>query len=604
MKLGIVARLGNGEPDNCESMGAVPMTPNIRRKLRMRLLRHGVPVLLVVGAMASITFGLAIPANAFGADRSPAQAGAAKAGHTKDDSRNRALDVRIQEILRRPEFRNARWGMKFYSPDANEVVYALNADQLFNPASAMKVFVAGTAFSALGADYRFHTSVYRTGPVENGVLRGDLVLVASGDLLLGGRVLRDGTLALPERDHTYDMSPGAVPVSADPLRSIHDLVEQIAAHGIRRVEGRVLVDASLFREAKGEAGGTGQVVISPIMINDNLVDVVVRPASRVGDAGSVRVAPETAYVKIVNKTRTTAAAAGTAVVLMRRMGPGALQFTDDVTNADGSHTVNLTGDIALGSRPVLCAYRVPEPVRFAEMLLVEALVARGISARVDLLTRTDEGALAAFYRPENRVAELVSPPLSDEVKPMLKLSSNPQTLHFAYLVGAIAGHEKQNARQAGQEIQQKLFEKAGVSRGVKQGGELGMDRYSADAFITFLTYMSHQPWFAQYLHALPILGKDGTVAKVQAGTPAAGHVWRTGSGPFRVGPHRARPLQGWAALGAALSGLVAFWQVEKAAFEKPSWRGIHPRWTVPQGSVKFPVSNFRGNSCGRPESSA
>ena len=61
---------------------------------------------------------------------------------------------------------------------------------------------------------------------------------------------------------------------------------------------------------------------------------------------------------------------------------------------------------------------------------------------MDLLTRTDEGALAAFYRPENRVAELVSPPLSDEVKPMLKLSSNPQTLHFPYLVGAIAGHEE------------------------------------------------------------------------------------------------------------------------------------------------------------------
>ncbi len=489
----------------------------------MGWLRYCVPVLVLVSAMAPIKVSFSNPAHAFGADRSPAEV--------------HALEARIQEILRRPEFRNVRWGMKFYSRDANEVVYTLNADQLFNPASAMKVFVAGTAFSALGADYRFHTPVYRTGPVENGVLRGDLVLVASGDLLLGGRVLPDGTLALPERDHTYDMSPGAVPVSADPLRSIHDLVEQIAAHGIRRVEGRVLVDASLFREAKGEAGGTGQVVISPIMINDNLVDVVVQPASRVGDAGSVRVAPETAYVKIINKTRTTAAAAKAPVAMMRMMGPGSLRLTDDVTNADGSHTVTLTGDISLGSRPVLCAYRVPEPVRFAEMLLVEALVARGISARADLLTRTDEGALVAFYRPKNRVAELVSPPLSDEVKPMLKLSSNPQTLHFPYLVGAIAGHEKQNARQAGKEIQQKLFEKAGVVRGFRLGGELGMDRYSADAFIRFLTYMSHQPWFPQYLHALPIMGKDGSVAKVQAGTPAAGHVYaKTGSALWMIEP--------------------------------------------------------------------
>jgi serine-type D-Ala-D-Ala carboxypeptidase/endopeptidase (penicillin-binding protein 4) len=445
-----------------------------------------------------------------------------------------ALEARIQAVLHRPEFRSARWGMKFYSPDTKEVIYSLNSDQLFNPASSMKVFTTGTAFTALGADYRFHTPVYRTGPVEDGVLKGDLVLVASGDLLLGGRVQRDGTLALPERDHTYDMSTEAVPVSADPLRSVTEIAQQIAAQGIRRVEGRVLVDGSLFREGKGEAGGTGEVVISPMMINDNLVDVMVGPGSRAGEAGRLRVSPETTYVRIINKTRTTTAARP-ALGGMRPMGPGALRLIDDVTNADGSHTVTLTGDVPLGSRPVLCAYRVPEPVRFAQMLLAEALRAKGVSARADLLAQPDYGALAASYRPENRVAELVSPPLFDEVKPMLKLSSNPHTLEFPYLVGAIAGHDKENARKAGRELQKKLFEKAGVSRAHLGGGELGTDRYSADAFISFLTYMSQQPWFSQYRQALPILGKDGTVAKVLAGSPAAGHVYaKTGTALWMV----------------------------------------------------------------------
>ena len=495
----------------------------------------------------------------------------AEQSHAQSGKGRSALEDRIREILRRPEFRGARWGMKFYSPDAKEVLYALNADQLFNPASAMKVFVAGTAFSALGADYRFHTPVYRTGAVENGVLRGDLVLVASGDLLLGGRVKPDGGLALPERDHTYDMSPDAVPVSADPLRSIHEIAAQIAAHGIRRVEGRVVVDASLFREAKGEAGGTGEVVISPIMINDNLVDVLVRPGSRAGDAGNLRVSPETAYVKVINKTRTTATAE-VAMGGLRLMGPGSLRFIDDVTNADGSHTVTLTGDISLGSRPVLCAYRVPEPVRFAETLLAEALRAKGISVQADLLARPDDRASAAFYRPENRVAELVSPPLFDEVKPMLKLSSNPHTLHFPYLVGAIAGHEKEDARKAGQEFRRKLFEKAGVTRGVKLGDDLGMDQYSADAFIVFLTYISQQAWFRPYLHALPVMGRDGTVAKVQAGLQAAGHIYAmTGTalwmrspsdddGPIKargaVGISQVAPPRGGANIAKALAGYI------------------------------------------------
>ena len=127
------------------------------------------------------------------------------------------LDARIQEIMRRPEFHNARWGMKFYFPDAKQVIYSINSDQLFQPASAVKVFVAGTAFSELGPDYRFHTTVYRTGPVVDSVLKGDLVLVAGGDLLLGGRVQPNGTLALPEPDHTYDMHPDAVPSQVTPL---------------------------------------------------------------------------------------------------------------------------------------------------------------------------------------------------------------------------------------------------------------------------------------------------------------------------------------------------------------------------------------------------
>jgi serine-type D-Ala-D-Ala carboxypeptidase/endopeptidase (penicillin-binding protein 4) len=476
--------------------------------------------------------------------------------NASDGKGNLTLDARIQEIMRRPEFHNARWGMKFYSPGTKEVIYSINSDQLFQPASALKVFVAGTAFSALGPDYRFRTTVYRTGPVDDGVLKGDLVLVAGGDLLLGGRVQPDGTLALPEPDHTYDMHPDAVPVSSDPLRSIREIAGQVVGRGIKRIEGRVLVDASLFPEAKGEAGGTGKFTVCPIMINDNLVDVIVTPGSREAEPAALRISPGTAYVKIINQTKTTMAS-GDPAGGMPQMGPGALRFVDDLTNADGTHTVTLAGNISLGSRPALRAYRIPEPVRFAEMVLAEALREKGISAKVDLLATPDYQTLSTFYTPENRVAEHLSLPLSEQVKVMLKVSSNPHTVQFPYLVGAIAGRDRENAKKTGNEFQQKLFQKAGlVPAGGNSGGDFG-EKYSPDFFIRFLTYMSQQPYFRKYLGALPIMGKDGSLAQVQVNSPAAGHVYaKTGTGVSMRLAGNAGPAKNAAQVFKALVGFI------------------------------------------------
>jgi D-alanyl-D-alanine carboxypeptidase/D-alanyl-D-alanine-endopeptidase (penicillin-binding protein 4) len=98
------------------------------------------------------------------------------------------------------------------------------------------------------------------------------------------------------------------------------------------------------------------------------------------------------------------------------MGPGALRFVDDMTNADGTHTVILTGNIPLGSQPVLRAYRIPEPARFAAIALAEELRKKGIFAEVDLLASPDFQSLSAFYKPKHRVAKIVPPPLSDQVR--------------------------------------------------------------------------------------------------------------------------------------------------------------------------------------------
>src|SRR5262249_44819052 len=114
------------------------------------------------------------------------------------------LAERVDAITSRPEFKHATFGILFYSLDTNTPLFARNADLFFTPGSTTKLVTMGSALQLLGADYKFHTRVYRTGEIGgDGTLHGDLVLVASGDPNLSGRIRPGDRLAFENVDHTY-----------------------------------------------------------------------------------------------------------------------------------------------------------------------------------------------------------------------------------------------------------------------------------------------------------------------------------------------------------------------------------------------------------------
>jgi len=267
------------------------------------------------------------------------------------------LEQRIKKVMDRPEFAHSRFGIKFYSMDTGKVVYELNTQQLFVPGSTTKLLTEGTALELLGGDYRFHTKIYRTGPIKkNGTLDGDLILVASGDYNLSNRIQPDGTLAFEDEDHSYG-GPDSKGLAGDTLLVVREFAKQIADKGIKRVKGKLLVDATLFPEGDRELG-TG-IVISPVVVNDSVIDVIATPGAAEGSPVSLKISPQTAYVTFVNQATTGKAASKTS-----------LEYADEKLNPDGTRSVTLTGTLALGARPPMVAYPVPEPSRYAAMLLM------------------------------------------------------------------------------------------------------------------------------------------------------------------------------------------------------------------------------------------
>jgi PBP4 family serine-type D-alanyl-D-alanine carboxypeptidase len=464
--------------------------------------------------LAAGIFSLYLP----GAAQSPAQSapGGPPAG---------SLEERIHRITARPEFRHSHFGIEFLSLDDGSMVFSQNADKLFVPGSTTKLLTEGTTLALFGADYHFHTRVYAAGQITpDGTLTGDLVLVASGDPNLSNRIQPDGTLAFENHDHAYGGSPDTRAVPGDPLAVIEEIARKIARKGLRRVRGRVLVDASLYPEGAHE-GGTG-VVISPIMVNDNVIDVSVEPGASEGAPAVLHISPSTSYLTCVNQIKTGSASSSMS-----------LDIAGDVTGASGSHTVTVTGSMPLGSHSILFPYAVPEPSRFAEFVLREALQRAGIVIEPPATSGTppppDFKSLAAAYTEEHLFAEHVSPPLSEEIKVTLKVSQNLHASSMPYLWSAVLAHNTD--LHAGFALEHDFLVGAGLDvSGAAQSDGAGADAfYTPDFMARYLAYMSRQPYFQVFYNALPILGRDGTLWNIQPDSPAAGHV-RAKTGTYVV----------------------------------------------------------------------
>ena len=244
-----------------------------------------------------------------------------------------------------------------------------SADKLFAPASTTKLYSVAAALDELGADYRFETPVYARGELDKERLDGDLILVASGDLTMGGRSDDKGHIAFVDTDHTYANFSRAADITApDPLLGLDDLARQVAAANIKHVAGNVLVDDRLFDTAQGT--GSGPAHLTPIIVNDNVIDVKVTP-TKAGQPAKIEWRPHTRAVRVDAHVDTVDAGGETRVVLA----------------SPGDGLVIVHGQIAADAKPIVRIYEVEDPASFARSLFIEALRRAGV--------RVDSSALEA-----------------------------------------------------------------------------------------------------------------------------------------------------------------------------------------------------------------
>jgi D-alanyl-D-alanine carboxypeptidase/D-alanyl-D-alanine-endopeptidase (penicillin-binding protein 4) len=420
------------------------------------------------------------------------------------------LATRIEAVINRPEYRQARWGILILDAQSGETVYGHDPDKLFFPASTTKLYSCAAALDALGADYRFETPVYSRGTVKDGRLLGDLILVAQGDLTLGGRTEASGRMAFKDYDHTYaNGNRKAELTNTDPLAGLKSLARQIAMSGIRRVQGDVLIDDRLFTRSRGSGSGPG--LLTPIVVNDNVVDIVVTPADKPGQPASVRMRPENAFVQMDAQVDTVAEESSLRVEV-RSTGP---------------HGFAVRGRIPAKARPLVRIYSVEDPAQYARALFIEALRAHGVSVSASSLQPpVAELPDRESYAKLSRVAVFTSPPFSEVVRVTLKVSHN---LYASTLPLLVAAKNGQKNVADGLRVQRKFLADLGIDvETISFAGGAGganADAVTPRASAQLLRALAKRSDYHAIHAGLPILGVDGTlVDAVAAESPARGKI--------------------------------------------------------------------------------
>lgn len=447
-----------------------------------------------------------------------------------------SLRARILEHISQPRFSGASWGVKIVSLDSGKTVFENNPQKYFSPASNAKLYTAALALERLGADYKIRTSLYSTGkPDASGTLKGDLIVYGRGDPTMAAR-LNGG----------------------DYLKGLEPLINRLMTAGVRRIEGDLVGDESYFSGPPFGAGWEWDDLqayygaeVSSLTLNDNSLDVFVKPAERVGMPCRITSGPPTSYVTFINRTQTGPKGTETRIVVYRPVG---------------ENIIYVTGHLAIDNpNGYYSAIAVHNPAGLFVSLLKDALAARGIvvTGRPRVIDWKYREVTPIDLTHLNELGSIESMPLGDILRETLKPSQNLYAQLLLLQVGAnterapMSGSsesgDNQKSRQPARPNPQtptavtySTTEEAGVgtlnsfleSIGVRTGDVLleegsGLSRrdvITPQATVMLLTHASRSRWADTFRNALPVAGVDGTLQNRMKGTAAAGNVRaKTGS---------------------------------------------------------------------------
>jgi serine-type D-Ala-D-Ala carboxypeptidase/endopeptidase (penicillin-binding protein 4) len=353
-----------------------------------------------------------------------------------------------------------------------------------NPASIAKLATTFAALDMLGPAYAWSTPVYIDGPIEDGVLRGNLYIKGQGDPKL-----------VAER--------------------MWLLLRRVQGLGIRSVAGDIVLDHSAFEVAAQEPGTFDGEPLRPynaspdaLLLNFKSVVITFTP---LGANAQLQVEPPLAAVQFPASVPLSRAPCGDwrAALQPDFSDPARVRFA--------------------GSYPAVCGERI-WPLAYADP---RSYAGRAIAGMWQHIGGSLRGQVRDGQVPVGLVPafELQSPPLAEIVRDINKYSNNVMAQQL-FLTLALVQKSPATFESARQVLGQWWRERMGPEQPPMFDNGSGLsreERITAQQLARLLQLAWSSPLMPELMASLPLSGVDGTLrrGRVKAGLGLA-HL-KTGS---------------------------------------------------------------------------
>jgi D-alanyl-D-alanine carboxypeptidase/D-alanyl-D-alanine-endopeptidase (penicillin-binding protein 4) len=422
-----------------------------------------------------------------------------------------ALNARLDEILRSSDASRGFWGLEVAELPSGKILFGLDAQHLFHPASNMKLFTTAAALEKLGPDFVFRTTVEsESGPDAQGRLPS-LYLVGKGD-----------------PSFCDDASPSFLNSGEPnnrPCPALQKLAEQIRARGVLEITGALIADDSYFLWEPYIHGWTAEdliwaygAAVSALAWNSNALQLRIKPALNAGERAQVWLDPLPDYYQLNNSLETSGAGTERRLFIQRGLD---------------SMRMDVWGQIPLDAGETSERLGIAHPAQLVGELFRRALADAGIAVRGGIEAREVapwEAATASHTSPQAParlvLAEHHSQPLREIVKATNKESRN---FYAEMLLRTLAREVKHGGGLAdGLEVLREFAQQVGAGRGetvFADGSGLSRDDLATpDILVKLLIHMARGPASEVFFGTLPVAGVDGTLAGRFKGTRLEGRI--------------------------------------------------------------------------------